>query len=135
MGWQRKLICFAHSTQTRTNNLHSNQPGIPAAAAHLPTSLAVAERPATAVVSTLLLPVSTPRLLLAHTVTSPRLVRTRAAASQRPLRRTPPRPLVVTMALGTIRGKPRRVLLPIRGVGCLFDQAAEACSGAGETSE
>jgi len=76
-------------------------------AAHLPTSLAVAEHPATAVASTLLLPVSTLRLLLAHMVTSPRLVRTRAVASLRRLRRIPPRHQVVMMAQGTISWEPR----------------------------
>ena len=60
---------------------------------------------------TLLLPVLIPRLLLAHMVTSPRLVRTRVAASQRHPRRIPLRHQVVTMAPGTISWEPRRVLL------------------------
>ena len=107
MGWRRKLICSAQFWRTRTNNHHSNRPGIPVVAALLPTSLAVAEHPATAAVSTLLLPVSTPRLPLAPTVTSPRLVRTRAAASQRHLRRIPPRHQVVMMAQSMISWEPR----------------------------
>lgn len=81
MGWRRKLTCLTHLQRTLINNIHSNRLGIPVAAAHLPTNLAAAEHPATAAVSTLLLLVSTPRRLLVHMVTSPRLVRTRAAAS------------------------------------------------------
>jgi len=117
MGWRRKLNRFTALNCTQTNNFHSNRLGIPAVAAHPPISQAAAERLATAVGSTLLLPVSTRRPHLAHTATSPRLVRTRAAASQKLLRRTLLRHLVATMALGTIRRELWRILLHFEAFG------------------
>lgn len=88
---------------TLANDFYSNPPGIPAVAAHPLTSLAGAERLATAAGSTLLLPASTQRLLPVPMATSQHLAHTRAAASLRHLHPTPLRRQVVTMARGMIR--------------------------------
>jgi hypothetical protein len=67
-------------------------------------------------VSTLPLLASTLRLLLAHTATSPRLVRTRVVVSRRLLRRTLLRHPVAMMAPGTISGELLYYLIPRRWV-------------------